>query len=88
MADTVDPVRPGHELILGAKPEPGERVWLTNRCVGLATYRSRWFEVTRVEPAWLPDHSYLIGYYPESVREIRREYVLNDAVRVERRCTS
>lgn len=84
--DTVDPVRPGFELILGATPLPGERVWLTNRSVGLTTYRSRWFEVIRVERAWLPDHSYLIGYYPASPREIRREYVLNDAVRVERRC--
>ncbi|BCJ29827.1 hypothetical protein [Actinocatenispora sera] len=86
MSSGVDPVRPGYELVLGATPTPGERVWLTNRAGDQFTYRSRWYQVIRVDDAWLPGHSYLVGFYPESPREIRREYVIDGGVRVERRC--
>ena len=86
--EMADPVRPGHELILGATPLPGERVWLTNLAVGLSTYRSGWFEVVRVESASLLDHAFLVGYYPDRPWSIQREYVRRDAVRVERRCLS
>lgn len=75
-------VRDGYQVVSGALPHRGERVWLSPMA-GAQFRDNAWFVADTVEDAYRPGWAYLWGCYVRDGRRVR-EYVHIAGLRVER----